>query len=323
MAKILGVSIFKATKYVKDFHKYYKAFRKTDNYRSMVSCMSSMYDVMREYGAESFRKSTSILYDLLLYGLKDCEEELTDTFIVESKPYFQFDDEYFKAVDFNELDDQEKLDYIVWLARRSMLEHFHKYDRRVNSLSKLHLTNECRDTSLLVDRICEELSVDSKIIKIPAAFSDDINLYDGNGFHYFVMARLNGKDYIIDCTYRQFFRADANNIDRLGVIGYSGCDPGVFMLQNEERKTVALSILKSGWIRATDENFKHYLDGFTLSFRNGLYYEWLGQVDYSVGYTASDYLEFLNGDDLMTNYEPEDGLGKQEVPLTNKKLRFR
>ena len=86
---------------------------------------------------------------------------------------------------------------------------------------------------------------------------------------------------------------------------------------------MALSILKSGWIRATDENFKHYLDGFTLSFRNGLYYEWLGQVDYSVGYTASDYLEFLNGDDLMTNYEPEDGLGKQEGTLTNKKLRFR
>ena len=129
-----------------------------------------------------------------------------------------------------------------------MLEHFHNYDRRVNSLSKLHLTNECRDTSLLVNSICEELNVDSKIIKIPAAFSDDINLYAGNGFHYFVMARLNGKDYIIDCTYRQFFRADANNIDRLGVIGYSGCDPGVFMLQNEERK-------KSGFIY-----FKEWMD---------------------------------------------------------------
>ena len=134
---------------------------------------------------------------------------------------------------------------------------------------------------------------------------------------------INDKEYIVDCTYRQFFRLENNNIDRLGVIGLCGCDPGVFMMQNRERKNVALAILKNGWVRCTEDNFKHYLDGFTLSFRNGLYYDWLGKVDYSVGYSASDYLEFLNEDDFITNYEPLEGLGEQEEPLKNRSLRFR
>ena len=138
-----------------------------------------------------------------------------------------------------------------------------------------------------------------------------------------MIVEIENKNYIVDCTYRQFFRADTNNIDRLGVIGLCGCDPGVFMMQNKDRKRVALTLLKSGWIECTKENFKHYLDGFTLSFRNGLYYDWLGEIDYSVGYTVDDYLDFLTGDDFITNYEPLEGLGEQEYPLKNKGLKFR
>ena len=32
-------------------------------------------------------------------------------------------------------------------------------------------------------------------------------------------------------------------------------------------------IVKDGFVELTEHNFKHYLDGFTLSFRNGLFYE--------------------------------------------------
>ncbi len=323
MAKILGVSVLSALGYKLKFDKYLKGFRETDNYQSMVQYMSGMYKVMRSYGDVSYSKGTTYLYERFRDKVIDCEARLSNSFIVESEPYFRYNDEYFLECDFDKLCDQEKLDYIVWTTRRALLEHLHDYDKRIKSLRGVHLTNECKNTSYLVHDLCRALHINSKVVKIPAAFSDEINLYDGSGFHYFVLAELNNKEYLIDCTYRQFFRTDNNNLDRLGVIGLCGCDPGVFMMQNKDRGEVALTILKNGWIRCTEENFKHYLDGFTLSFRNGLYYDWLGKVDYSVGYSASDYIDFLSEDDFITNYEPIEGLGEQEEPLVNKNLRFR
>lgn len=323
MAKILGVSLTSALGYKLKFDEYLKNFRQTDNYQSMVQCLSGMYKVMRSYGDVSFKNGTSYLYERFRDKVIDCESRLSGAFIVESTPYFIYNDEFFLNCRFDKLNDEEKLDYIVWMTRRAMLEHFHDYDKSIKSLNGLHLTNECKKTSYLVNDLCRALGVKSKVVKIPAAFSDEINLYNGSGFHYFVLVDINDKEYIVDCTYRQFFRLENNNIDRLGVIGLCGCDPGVFMMQNKDRKNVALAILKNGWVRCTEENFKHYLDGFTLSFRNGLYYDWLGKVDYSVGYSASDYLEFLNEDDFITNYEPIEGLGEQEEPLKNRGLRFR
>lgn len=323
MAKVLGVSLLSALGYKRKFDKYLKAFRQTDNYQSMAKYLTGMYRVMKSYGDESYSDGTTRLYERFRDRVIDCESRLGNTFIVECTPYFIYDDEFYDGVSFNKLSDQEKLDYIVWKTRKSMLQKFHNYDKRVNSLNGLNLSNECKDASYLVYDICSSLGIPAKVIKIPAAFSDEINLYNGSGFHFFVMAEIGGKDYLIDCTYRQFFRVENNIIDRLGVVGLCGCDPGVFMMQNKERKNVALAILKNGWIRCTEENFKHYLDGFTLSFRNGLYYDWLGSVDYSVGYTVSDYLEFLNEDDFITNYEPLEGLGEQEEPLKNRSLSFR
>lgn len=323
MARILGVSLLSAMKYKTKFDQYLEEFRSTDNYQSMVQSLSGMYRVMRSYGEASFNGDTTYLYENLRDKVIDCESRLTGAYIVESTPYFTYNDDYYDEHSFDSLCDEEKLDYIVWMARRMLFEHISSYDKRVKNLNNLSLVNECKKTSYFVNDICRSLGVKSKVVKIPAAFSDDIDLYNGSGFHYFVIVEINGNDYLIDCTYRQFFKVENNNIDRLGVIGLCGCDPGVFMMQNRERKNVALAILKNGWIRCTEDNFKHYLDGFTLSFRNGLYYDWLGQVDYSVGYTVSDYLEFLNGDDYITNYEPREGLGEQATPMLNKSLRFR
>ncbi len=42
---------------------------------------------------------------------------------------------------------------------------------------------------------------------------------------------------------------------------------------DERRRKAAAKILKEGWISLTPEKFKDYMDGFLLSWRNGLYYE--------------------------------------------------
>ena len=323
MAKILGVSLLSATAYKLKFDKYFKEFNSTSNYCSMMNLLSGMYRIMKSYGEQSFTDGTTYFYDKLKDKVIDCENTLSNYFIVESNPYFTYNDIYFSDIRFNRLDVNDKLDYIVWMTRRALLERFHNNDKKIKSLNGLHLTNECKNTSYFVCDLCKGLGIRAKVIKIPAAFSDEINLFNGSGYHYFVVAEINGEEFIIDCTYRQFFTADYNNLERLGVVGLAGCDPGVFMMLNRDRKNVAMTILKNGWIRCTKENFKHYLDGFTLSFRNGLYYDWLGRVDYNVDYTDRDYLNFLNGYDYITNYEPIEGLGEQERPLENTKLRFK
>ena len=59
------------------------------------------------------------------------------------------------------------------------------------------------------------------------------------------------------------------------------------------------------------ENLKNYLDGFTLSFRNGLYYEGQENKDFTVSYSCDDYYDFLNGLDSQVNYEDLECLGEQ------------
>ena len=323
MARVLGVSLLSALGYKAKFDSFKRRFNSTDNYFCMSACLSGMYKVMKHYAQESYSNGTTFLYELLRDMVIDCEDKLSDSFIVDSNPCFKYSDDYFLSARFNLFTDEEKIDYIVWMTRRKLLDHLNSYDSRVTTLDTEHLTNECRDTSYLVKNLCDTLGIRARVVKIPAAFSDQINLYNGSGFHYFVIAQLNDKEYIIDCTYRQFFKKSNNNLDRLGVVGLCGCDPGIFMMQNRFRKEVALNLLKRGWVRCTEENFKHYLDGFTLSFRNGLYYDWLGRVDYNVTYTACDYLNFLNEDDFITEHEPLEGLGQQEIPLKHSNFIFK
>ena len=65
----------------------------------------------------------------------------------------------------------------------------------------------------------------------------------------------------MDCTYRQFF-SETNNMPN-GVD--EPHDPGMYMIMSDDRKNVAEKILKDGWIEATPENIKAYLDGFVMA----------------------------------------------------------
>ena len=77
-----------------------------------------------------------------------------------------------------------------------------------------------------------------------------------NNTHSFAIATIGKKRYIIDCAYRQFFQIIDNNENEetLELETIMSCD--------EKRKKLAEQILKSGWIEATPENLKAYLDGF-------------------------------------------------------------
>lgn len=101
-----------------------------------------------------------------------------------------------------------------------------------------------------------------------------------------------------------------------------GCKPGVYMLMTEKGKKIANKLIRDGYVKLDEETLKLYLDSFTISFRNGLYYERTEDFSYTTDYTADDYLDFLWGKDNLLNYEDRSWLGFQKRPLKNPQMSF-
>ena len=59
----------------------------------------------------------------------------------------------------------------------------------------------------------------------------------------------------------------------------------------------------------TDENIKNYFDGFSLSFRNGTFYDLTEDYSYETPYSPNDYILFINGYDSQYHHEGEEVLG--------------
>ena len=214
--------------------------------------------------------------------------------------------------------DGEILNYIVNYTRM----HFFNCST-IYEFNKIDTTNKCYDCSEYVKNVCSELGFDCERIIIIPGYSMHAEIFDCIPFHHFNIIKLRDKMYLIDCTYKQFFKSNKSSLERLGVPYITLPTMGTFMILDNKRKVVSDTILKQGWIEATDDNIKHYFDGFTISFRNGLYYEELGRVCYETNYTASNYKRFLKNNDSLLNYEDLDTLGYQMKPLKDYRLNFK
>lgn len=313
--------------YMKQLNECSDKLSMSSEYSTLLNEIDKAYKMLKHISVEICNDKTNMAYESLRDRLLDCEDKISDKFIIDSNPNFDILDRKYmnkQPSDFKHRSLEEQIKYIVWFVRSRLLEHHSDIENTKQDFNKLHLTNDCKLAANIVGLLCMQLNISCKIIKIAPAFTDEYKLYNGNGFHYFCLIKDEDrdKDYIIDCTYRQFFTLDSNSLERLGVMGLDGCNPGIYMLQNMSRFNTARELLLNGYIEANDDNFKNYLDGFTLSFRNGLYYEWLGRVDYEVPYTIPQYLRFLNGEELLFDYEPIEFLGEQERPLKDNNLNF-
>ncbi len=273
----------------------------------------------RVYGRDEYKNYDDLRCRMLRYEGAYCSDE----YIVESEPVFSpMDIRFFNKHITRYNHPEEFLEHLVWFTRSGLLKLLREADSNVKSLRNVSLVNECYNASCLVKNLCNMLKANCRTIKIPPAFTDSVQLLDGHGFHYFNMISAGGREYIVDCTYRQFFRLDKNMIERMGVFRVNGCDPGIYMMMNESRKKTALHLLKYGWVEATRENLKNYLDGFALASRNGLFYERYPECGYETPYSVEDYMNFLNGYDHQINHEPIECLGEQDYSLKDPKFKF-
>ena len=247
------------------------------------------------------------------------ESFLGNDYLLPYNPKFDLS---LKYKDINLNDSNSVLDYIVNETRKYLYITYNNYHDNNTSIEKIPTINECRRLSNIAYHICKELGIKAKLYKISAGYTEKENIYDGHGFHYVVLLKLFNKNYLVDCSYAQFFNISYNNIERLGICNTQNVLAGRFMVMNEERRKIAEKILRDGWIELNEVVIKHYLDGFTLSFRNGLYYEKTNDFSYTTNYNIDDYIRFIQGKDNQINHEGKEVLGFQRVPLNNPYLKF-
>lgn len=195
------------------------------------------------------------------YSLYPCGNPVKKSYkyIIESEPYIL--DTEIQNDDFSvEMTDEEKITSIVQKERRHLMKD--------NNLSTDSLAGECEDSTLRVLMDSASKGFEEVMGLFPGAY-----LENGSAGHNCTIINLNGKSYLVDCTYRQFFEESLSE----------RC--GIYMINNDVRKGVAEQLLKYGWIEATPENIKAYMDGFEMGKRKSFE---------ETGISTEEYIKRLN-----------------------------
>ena len=244
-------------------------------------------------------------------------------YIIEAEAKFPREKLLQVPVFINKSEEKEDfIKYIVNSARKRLLKEC-TYGLENKKIEDIDLTDHCRNASIYIKKLCNDNHVESYLLPIYPGYKEKAYLYDGAGYHFANTIKYDGKYYLIDVTYSQFFYTKRNNLDRLGIVDMSGCTLGIFMLMTDKGKYIDTTLLRDGYIELNEEIFKIYLDAFAISFRNGLYYERTNDFSYTTQYQLDDYIHFLQEEDNQINHEGKENLGFQKKPLKNCNLKFR
>lgn len=195
------------------------------------------------------------------------------------------------------------------VIRTAIIKMLRAFEDRYTNINEIDMENNCIAVSFFVKEICDEWGINSRVIKIWPGYDADARLFGMAGFHYANIIYIQDKEYLVDLSYKQFFKKNKSFLEEIGVIGLCAPLAGIFMLMDSERKQVAEELLKNGFIELKDNRFKAYCDGFTISYRNGLYYKNTNNL-YSTNYTNQDYINFvINKSDNQINHEAIRCLG--------------
>ncbi|MCX4254952.1 MAG: hypothetical protein OSJ63_06820 [Bacilli bacterium] len=283
-----------------------------NNYLLLVRTIDEIYKFARSIAPEFFNIDDDLgakeFYHILIKEVEYLESLISDShFIITSEPNFIYLEVMPQKPKTN--NPEAILDWLVYMARRDYA--YTNFWTKKTSIDGLSFENECVDMSKKIASICLENGIKCVIKRINPGFLETARLHDGINFHDICVVTIDNMEYLVDCTYRQFFMLKWNSLERIGIPYLFGAKPGIFMTIFEERMALALNLLKRGWIPFTKNNIKNYFDGFALSFRNGLYYDETGDYSFTTNYNDIDYINFLNGTDSQVNHEGKEVIQKQ------------
>ncbi len=293
---------------------------------TFISYSNFLCNYLKKESIELYKDgSWQPLYYKLLYAFIPIRNQSKHLKINNSSPDFIYDPHFDLSLlftkDFNE---EELVSFIVQATWQKILKNNLIYTGKNINIKDFDMTNLCYDAACYVHKLAKEVDLECHMLTIWPGYDQFAGLYKGySGYHCFDILSIGNNKYIIDCTYSQFFYLNKNVIDRLGIPLVASQCVGYYMTCDEEANTLASELLTKGYVKYTAQNLKKYLDAFSLSFRNGLYYEILGKVDYTTNYTHKDYINFLAGYDNQLAHEPKEGLGLQKRPLKNIEMNFK
>ena len=282
------------------------------NHNNYHNVLSDAYKYVKQVSPLYFKNGIPVnKYEYLKLYLMLIEEKVKNKKILDI------------PIDFDiSIDKKNIIEDIIHITRMYLLKR-HRYIGYRKGVLDIDFAGECKDASDYIKHICDDKKIKCYTLKISPGYDEKYMLFEGSGNHFFNVIEYNNNYYLIDVTYSQFFYAKRNNIDRLGIVDLSGCSVGTFMLMNENRKKIAESIIKYGYIKLDENIFKDYMDGFTLSFRNGLYYEEKNDYSYTTEYKIDDYVNFFKKKDSQVKHEGVENLGFQKKLLKNPNIIFR
>ena len=144
-----------------------------------------------------------------------------------------------------------------------------------------------------IDKVCREKEI--------AFLGFDIDVTKRNNHHFriiqFTLDNGETKNYLVDCTYRQFFTKafSFRNRTLLSPKGEIVCSIGSYMIMTEKRKKIAEELLTKGYIEATPENIKEYLEAMLFCSQDYAYYK-------------KYKLDFMNPSECIPRHSHEDYL---------------
>lgn len=291
------------------------------------------YSQLRDIGSKFYREDVglSMGYRMLISEITHFEKFYLPNDPIIEIPAYDFDKKISLPRDYK--DHEVILNFLVDRTRRMLrycgsecdnlfgLEE-NSNNTRAQSFEEMDLADKCYKSAWYVYDVATHFDIDAKVITMEPGFILCSPLYERTGGHCYTIVFLDDREYLVDCTYSQFFLKKRCMPEKIGNMLSPGCAPGFFMTMTPSRRRVADKILKDGWILLTDEVLKDYLDGFVLSDRNGLYYEATGDFSATTPYSAADYKKMLRADTDILDYEPRETLGYQYRPLKNTKMKI-
>ena len=175
-----------------------------------------------------------------------------EEFIIDSTPYIQSQSDYSDDYNIN-MTDEEVLTSIVQKERRHLMKE--------HDLIHEDLAGACEGSTKRIMLDCTSKGLDDAVFLSPGYYLNKTNEHQKAEGHNCTIVNISGKNYLIDCTYRQFF----TNSQVFTMAGEEHHHCGMYMIADEDRKKVAEQILRYGWIEATPENIKAYMDGFEMA----------------------------------------------------------
>ena len=244
-------------------------------FEEMLILMKKVYSA-RDLSLENKKVLIKQIFDENLHCVKS-EDELKRLLHEINLPYMVALQRNFRADGFI-IDKVEPDDILTWCVGHARCEVARKR-------FGLNYLGDCKQASQFVDQGLELLERDGvKNYKI-----DTSKVFGGNFQHTINIAEVQGKNYIIDPTFSQFL-IYIYTFESLRELVPNKCIPvGAWFVSDEKNIPMIESLLRDGYIEATDDVVKRYFDCFVLANDS----KRKNSTDRKVKYTAEDYLQML------------------------------